>query len=592
MSDRLQVSMQHRFFCAAVTSWFRLQIACLVVVLVLLSTRIAIGVDQRVLDAEAQRIAVMRRVAASVVCIFGDGGRGGGSGVLISADGYALSNYHVTSTTGSFFRCGLNDGQLYDAVIVGVDPTGDVAMLKLLGREDFPFAESGDSDRVRVGHSVFAMGNPFLLATDFTPTVTWGMVSGIHRYQYGSSGFLEYTDCIQVDASINPGNSGGPLFDERGRLIGINGRISSQQRGRVNSGAGYAISINQVRNFHDHLRSGRIVDHASLGATVATDPDGNVVVDRVLADSEAWRRGLRPGMELVSFAGRPIRSVNQFKNVLGIYPRGWRLPLVWRVDGETHRALVRLRGLHRESELVKHNTPGMPRQRKPEPGAPGSDIVEPQSSDGPEQYRHMFIERAGYANYYFNQVEQKRLFPIVDSLGDFCSLAGSWILSGTTDDDTPFEFVVADNEAALSWGNQDFHQRTDNPQSEHEPEGARGILVALNHLRLLLLDRRRFTDVYYLGSEPLDGTTERVDVLVTVMGPAETRWYFDRHRSALVGFDTRIGDNTDDCEVRIHQWSNREGRRLPREFEVRQAGARFGLFRVIQEELRAAATQT
>ena len=107
-----------------------------------------------------------------------------------------------------------------------------------------------------------------LLATDFTPTVTFGLVSGVHRYQYPAGTLLEYTDCIQIDTSINPGNSGGPLFNMKGELIGINGRISADKRGRLNSGVGYAISINQIKNFLGHLKAGLDVDHASLGAVV------------------------------------------------------------------------------------------------------------------------------------------------------------------------------------------------------------------------------------------------------------------------------------------------------------------------------------
>ena len=91
----------------------------------------------------------------------------------------------------------------------------------------------------------------------------------MHRYQYPAGTLLEYTDCIQTDAAINPGNSGGPLFDAEGRLIGINGRGSFEKRGRVNVGVGYAISINQIKNFLGRLKSGRIVDHATLGARVA-----------------------------------------------------------------------------------------------------------------------------------------------------------------------------------------------------------------------------------------------------------------------------------------------------------------------------------
>src|SRR5205814_2685237 len=131
------------------------------------------------------------RVSPAVVAIFSPGGQGGGSGVLISADGYALTNFHVTSGAGNFMKCGLSDGVLYDAVIVGIDPTGDVALIKLFGRDDFPAARLGDSDKLRPGDSVLAMGNPFLLASDFQPTVTYGIVSGTHRYQYPSGTILE-----------------------------------------------------------------------------------------------------------------------------------------------------------------------------------------------------------------------------------------------------------------------------------------------------------------------------------------------------------------------------------------------------------------
>src|SRR5437660_7076908 len=207
-------------------------------------------------------------------------------------------------------QCGLPDGVLYDAVLVGLDKVGDVALIKLLPKkegQDFPFAPMGDSDKVRAGDWSLAMGNPFLLATDFTPTVTFGLVSGVHRYQYPEGkGLLEYTDCIQIDTSINPGNSGGPLFNMQGELIGINGRGSFEKRGRVNSGVGYAISSNQIKNFMGHLRAGLDADHASLGAAVtgevedeaASKDEGNaarLLVNSILEDSDAYRRCLQPG---------------------------------------------------------------------------------------------------------------------------------------------------------------------------------------------------------------------------------------------------------------------------------------------------------
>src|SRR6516165_9369931 len=226
-------------------------------------------VNPTVKSAEAQRVAVIDKVKPSVVAIFGPGGQGGGSGVLIDKDGYALTNFHVVEGSGPVMQCGLPDGVLYDAALVGLDKVGDVALIKLLPQkkgQDFPFAVLGDSDKVKAGDWSMAMGNPFLLATDFTPTVTFGLVSGVHRYQYPAGTLLEYTDCIQVDASINPGNSGGPLFNMAGELIGINGRISLEKRGRVNVGVGYAISINQIKNFMGQLRAGLDTDHASLGA--------------------------------------------------------------------------------------------------------------------------------------------------------------------------------------------------------------------------------------------------------------------------------------------------------------------------------------
>src|SRR6266478_9484039 len=254
-------------------------------------------VDPAVKAAEAKRIAAIEKARPSVVAIFGPGGQGGGSGVLIDKDGYALTNFHVVEGAGPVMQCGLPDGVLYDAALVGLDKVGDVALIKLLPQkkgQDFPFAVLADSDKVKAGDWSMAMGNPFLLATDFTPTVTFGLVSGVHRYQYPSGSILEYTDCLQIDASINPGNSGGPLFNLKGELIGINGRGSFDKRGRVNSGVGYAISINQIKNFLGQLKAGLDTDHASLGALVTTQTDkaglGRMTVTSMLDESDVARR--------------------------------------------------------------------------------------------------------------------------------------------------------------------------------------------------------------------------------------------------------------------------------------------------------------
>ena len=135
--------------------------------------------DPAVLQAQSQRIATIEKAKPSVLSIFESSGRGGGSGVVISSDGYALTNFHVVQPCGAAMKCGMADGRIYDAVLVGLDPTGDVALIKLLGRDDFPSAEMADSDLVHTADSVFAMGNPFLLSTNLQPTVTAGIISGV-----------------------------------------------------------------------------------------------------------------------------------------------------------------------------------------------------------------------------------------------------------------------------------------------------------------------------------------------------------------------------------------------------------------------------
>ena len=153
----------------------------------------------------------LSRGLRAVVCVYDEAQRGGGSGVVIDREGYGLTNFHVVAGMMAKRRGwgGLGDGKLYELEVLGVDPTGDVAMFRLTGRDSFPFATLGDSDAVRVGDEVFAMGNPFVLSEDYTPSVSMGIVSGTHRYQYGVLGNLAYTDCIQVDAAINPGNLAG-----------------------------------------------------------------------------------------------------------------------------------------------------------------------------------------------------------------------------------------------------------------------------------------------------------------------------------------------------------------------------------------------
>ena len=293
---------------------------------------------------ESNRVKLIARVAPAVVCILDRRGRGGGAGVIIDENGYGLTNFHVISRMMENRRgqAGLPDGNVYPLRVLGVDVTGDVAMFQLTGKDRFPAVSLGDSDALRLGETVLVMGNPFGLARDYTPSVSMGIVSGLGRYQHGSGDRLVYTDCIQTDAAINPGNSGGPLFNLAGQVVGINGRASFEERGRVSVGLGYAITSNQIRRFVPGLRAGLLTYHGTLDATVTDGPDGKVTFNRFADDSVAARAGIRFGDELVRFAGRPIRSANRFASLLGTYPEHWPVEVVYRRAGETHTARLRL----------------------------------------------------------------------------------------------------------------------------------------------------------------------------------------------------------------------------------------------------------
>jgi serine protease Do len=294
---------------------------------------------------EAERRRVIEKVIGSVVCIYGHDRQGGGSGVIVDPSGIVLTNHHVIEGAGVSGLGGLNDGVLYEWDLVGTDPGGDVAIIKLRGKDQFPWSPLGDSDKVRIGDWTLAMGNPFLLAHDQVATVTLGIVSGVERFQGGMGNQLVYGNCIQVDTSINPGNSGGPLFNMSGEVIGINGRGSFRDRGRVNVGLGYAISSNQIRNFIPDLLATKVTRHGTLDASFS-ERDGKIVCSTLNLDSSAAAAGLELGDELLEFEEKPIRYVNQFKNLICTLPSNWPANLkVRKEDGREIEIAVRLFGL-------------------------------------------------------------------------------------------------------------------------------------------------------------------------------------------------------------------------------------------------------
>ena len=273
---------------------------------------------------------------------------GSGSGFIISPDGYIMTNNHVVSDFDRFFVT-LESGKTHPATVVGGDPFTDVAVLKIEG-EDFPTASLGDSDPLRVGEWVLAVGNPLGL----TFTVTAGIVSARAR---GNLGLLplpwNIADFIQTDAAINPGNSGGPLVNIQGQVVGINSAIASQTGTYV--GYGFAIPINLARHIADQLISEGKVTRAALGvriqpptpedvALVGLDDIYGVVLNGFAGDdSPAKNAGLQIGDLIVEVDGQRVEYVAQLQQMVGFKKPGDRVKVaVLREGGERHTYTVRL----------------------------------------------------------------------------------------------------------------------------------------------------------------------------------------------------------------------------------------------------------
>jgi len=234
-----------------------------------------------------------------------------GSGVIVSPDGYVLTNNHVVER-GARLRVGLLDGRELVAKVVGTDPSSDLAVLKLDAQERLPFAPMGRSDDLMTGETVIAIGNPFGLAH----TVTTGVVSAVHRNFKTDDRTL--FDFIQTDASINPGNSGGPLLDVEGRLVGVNTAILGER----SAGIGFAIPIDRARRIAENLIAHGEVREGYLGLSVKDLPSrdaadregsGGVQVTEVDPGSPAARAGVLRGDRVEAVNGYGPRSAEEFR---------------------------------------------------------------------------------------------------------------------------------------------------------------------------------------------------------------------------------------------------------------------------------------
>ena len=247
-----------------------------------------------------------------------------GSGVIISKDGYIVTNNHVVENAETI-NVRLTNFEEYDAKIIGRDPKSDLALLKIAPKNGLPVTAFGDSDKLRVGDWVMAIGNPF----GFEQTVTAGIVSGKGR----SLGSGPYESFIQTDASINPGNSGGPLFNLKGEMVGINSAIYSRSGGNI--GIGFAIPANMAKNVINQLKEHGSVVRGWLGVMIQPvtpelaaqfkmeRPIG-ALVGEVSPGSPADKAGIKPGDVIVAFNGKEISQVSMLPNLVAETPVGSR----------------------------------------------------------------------------------------------------------------------------------------------------------------------------------------------------------------------------------------------------------------------------
>jgi S1-C subfamily serine protease len=288
--------------------------------------------------------------------------QGLGSGFVIDKSGHVLTNYHVVEGARTV-QVSFSDNERMDAKVVGADPSTDLAVLKIKNAEGRALAplELGNSDVVKVGDAVVAIGNPFGLER----TVTAGIVSALQRHITAPNGF-QIDEAIQTDAAINHGNSGGPLLNADGRVIGVNAQIESESGGNV--GIGFAIPVNTVKDVAAQLISVGTVEHAYLGiemTTITQDLAANfrvplnkgVLVERVHAGSPAAKAGLKGGTTQVVLAGetywlggdvitkadgQSVETTDDLKSVVTSKKPGDSLPLEVRRGRTTKNVTVEL----------------------------------------------------------------------------------------------------------------------------------------------------------------------------------------------------------------------------------------------------------
>jgi serine protease Do len=356
-----------------------------------ISTRQSVQMRQRALPPGFEEF--FRRFGAPVP--EGDGGdtvtqRGGslGSGFIISADGYIVTNNHVVAPARpdaviEQITVTLSDRTEYEAEVVGRDQLADIAVLKVTPNRALPFVRFGDSSQVRVGEWVVAIGNPFGLGG----TVTAGIISAVHRNI--NAGL--YDRYIQTDASINSGNSGGPMFDLQGNVIGINTALISPTGGNV--GIGFAIPAEQVRPVVDALRRGERVRRGYVGvglqdidegvaAALGIDRNRGELIRTVTPGGPADRAGIRQGDVVVSVAGQPVTPDQTLAYLVSRQEIGARVPFEILRNGRRSTVTVTIAERPTEEELARLNNIEPDEATVPEPSKADEQSAGQRSTQG------------------------------------------------------------------------------------------------------------------------------------------------------------------------------------------------------------------
>lgn len=280
--------------------------------------------------------------------------RGTGSGFIVTADGFILTNNHVVGKADEI-EVKLEDGRKFKGKVIGTDEYTDLAVVKI-DAANLPVASLGNSDAMEQGDWVVALGSPFGLEQ----TITAGIISAKGRHVGNSP----YNNFIQTDASINPGNSGGPLVNMRGEVIGINTMIFSESGG--NQGIGFAIPSNMARNVYDQIATKGKVIRGYLGVNISDltpekakafglDVNEGALVEDVMPDTPAAKAGLQSGDVVVSFDGKPVKNRLELTNSVAQTPVGKRAEVKFIRDGQVQTRYVetaeRKLGLNANPEL-------------------------------------------------------------------------------------------------------------------------------------------------------------------------------------------------------------------------------------------------